>query len=216
MSLPVSSVVDRPFARARRLISGAPHPHLEMLGGQARRAEAASALLVEFFEADWPEASSQRMVELEAEARTVNNMLSARLSADFLTPLDAEDVQAVSTSLTRVVQSARRAADAGRELPSRRRLAPVQRELTVMVGKLCDAVDKVAKGQPAFEQAGDALRHQRHVRISLRAATAALVHREGDIFHMVASRQLHAALEEMLHRLRKSVTCLQWLILKNG
>jgi len=205
---------DPTQSRVRRFISRQIHPHLEVLNDQARRAEAASQKLLEFFQGTDPSFSG--LAELEAEAHAVNNALTERLRASFLSPLDPEDVQAVSTALTHVIQSLRRAADAAGELPSCRRPAPVLLQLTVMVADIGAVVRGLKAGQSGFERAADVMRGQRAVRASMRDAVAALVREEGDLHHLLAEYRLHAALGEVLQRLRKTAACLQGLILKNG
>jgi uncharacterized protein Yka (UPF0111/DUF47 family) len=156
------------------------------------------------------------IVRLDAEAHDFNMELTTRLSASFITPLDPEDVQAVSTGLTRVVQAMRRAADVAREVPSRKRWAPAQQQLSVMVSLLGEALRTLAEGQPAFEQAAAVLKSHREVRNVMRGVAAALVRDQGDVLHLLAEQRLCSSLDDVLYRVRKTTTCLQGLILKNS
>ncbi len=201
-------------SRVRRLISRQVHPHLEVLNDQARRAETASQVLLEFFQGAEPSFSG--LAKLEAEAHTVNNALAERLRSSFLSPLDPEDVQSVSTALTHVIQSLRRAADAACELPSCRRHAPVLLQLTAMGAEIGAVVRGLNAGQAGFERAAGVMRCQRAVRASLRDSVAALVREDGDVHHILAEYRVQAALGEVFQRLRKTAACLQGLILKNG
>ena len=217
MSTTVSSALNHPFSFARRLISGAPHPHLESLHTQARRAESACAALAEFMEARADEPALLRQIgELEWEALEANLALSDRLRSSFITPLDPEDVLAVSTGLLRVVQAMRRAADAGRELPSRRDLAPVQRQLAATVSSLGNVVRRLERGGQSFEEAAGVLRQHREVKASLRIFAGEAVRRERDVRLLIAKQRMHGSLEEVLLRVRKTAKAVQWLILKNG
>lgn len=217
MSTPASSALNQPFSFARRLISGAPHPHLESLHTQARRAESACAALAEFMEARADEPALLRQIgELEVEALAANLALSDRLRSSFITPLDPEDVLSVSTGLWRVVQAMRRASDAVRELPSRRDLAPVQRQLTATMRSLGDVVRRLERGGQSFEGAASVLRQHREVKASLRFFAGEALRGESDVRLLIAKRRMYGSLEEVLLRVRKTAKAVQWLILKNG
>ncbi len=217
MSTPASSALNHPFSFARRLISGAPHPHLESLHTQARRADSACQVLAEFMDMEGDEAALLRRIsELEEEALAANLALSDRLRSSFITPLDPEDVLTVSTGLLRVVQAMRRASDAGRELPSRRDLAPIQRQLTATVRSLGDVVRRLERGGQSFEGAAGVLRLHREVKASLRIFAGEAVRGESDVRVLIAKQRMHGSIEEVLLRVRKTAKAVQWLILKNG
>lgn len=213
-----SLALVRPLARVRRLIARAPHPNLEALVEQAHRCETACDLLLEILEnAAASEPLFERILLLESESQKANFALTAGLRSSFLTPLDVEDVQSLSNAFVRIIQAARRSAGNARMLPGRLSLVPVQREIAGMVSGISATVRMVVAGEPAFEGAVSVLRRQREVRLALRNATAsAMISSGGDIYALLAHHRMNASLADLVHRLRKAITGLQWLILKNG
>lgn len=207
---------EAPQTRGRRFAARAIHPHLEALVDQVRRAETAGEILLQILEVERTGEQVERIMRLDSESHGFNQQLTGRLSASFITPLDPEDVQSVSTALTRVVQAMRRAAEVARDLPARRRLASAQRQINTLLIELGDAVRTLAEGEPAVTQAAGVLRSQREARAALRSAGAVLVRTDSDVLQLLAEQQLYASLDDVLYRVRKTATSLQSLILKNG
>lgn len=213
-----SLVLVKPFARVRQFISRGTHPNLEMLVEQARRCELACDLLLEMLHASGAsEALLDHIRQLEVEAHRANSALTASLRSSFLTPLDVEDVQSLSNALVRILQSVRRVAHNALMLPERASLIHIQREIDGTVSGICRTIQVIVERGPAFEPAVAVLRRQREVRFALRAAAAsAMAASAGDIHGLLAYHQTHASLGELVKRLHKAITGLQWLILKNG
>jgi hypothetical protein len=191
--------------------------HLDDLSGQAWRAEEAARRLQKLFDegSGGPPQALGGVEGIAGEASAVNAEMTGRLSASFITPLDAEDVQAMSTALTKIAQSMRRAAEASRDARSHRRMSEVTRYLTEMVTALGEGVRSVENGPAAFSRTVEVLKLQREARAAIRAAADGIV-REEDVLEVLAVQRLRACLDEALQRVRRAAICLQELLLKNG
>lgn len=187
-----------------------------MLSLQADRAREAGRLFAEYFQAAAELGENlNRLGDIEAASVVSNAELASRLTKSLVTPIDPEDMQILSASMARLVQSVRRAASAGAGMRFRTELAKPAELIAAIVDRLAMAAEQPAHWETALAHANAAVQLHREARARLREATyGGLAHQQDPVGWIEYLKATHCLAEVLDCSLRTSRR-LQSLVLKN-